>query len=58
MRCLWQDNLRSAVYSTTGALVSSCTTTGDSATINLSNLTPGYYVINVNGMVSKCVIVK
>ena len=53
-----QSALRTAVYSTTGALVSSCTTTGDSATINLSNLTPGYYVINVNGMVSKCVIVK
>lgn len=53
-----QSALRTAVYSTTGALVSSCNTTGDSATINLSNLTPGYYVINVNGMVSKCVIVK
>ncbi|MGM9870091.1 MAG: T9SS type A sorting domain-containing protein [Sodaliphilus sp.] len=46
------------VYSTSGALVSSRNDIGDSATIDLSNLAPGYYVINVNGMVSKCVIVK
>lgn len=53
-----QSALRTSVYSTSGALVSSRSDAGDTATIDLSNLAPGYYVINVNGMVSKCVIVK
>ena len=53
-----QSKLCTSVYSTSGALVAQRTNAGDTATIDLSSLTPGSYIINVNGKVSKCVIIK
>ena len=53
-----QSKLCTSVYSTSGALVAQRTNAGDTATIDLNSLTPGSYIINVNGKVSKCVIIK
>ena len=53
-----QNALSTTVYSTSGALVAQRNDAGDTATIDLSALAPGSYIINVNGLVSKCVIIK
>ncbi|MGN1376361.1 MAG: S8 family serine peptidase [Prevotella sp.] len=52
------NELRTNVYRTDGTKVASMVYTGDEATINLSAMPKGSYIINVNGRMSKCVIVK
>ena len=41
-----------------GACVLSQSAVGNEDTINLSSLTPGYYIVNVGGRHSKCIMVK
>lgn len=50
--------LRTAVYDITGKFVKLNTTKGDEASIDLSSLAKGVYVINVNGCHSQRVVVK
>ena len=50
--------LRTNVYRTDGTKVASAVYAGDEATIDLSTMPRGSYIINVNGRMSKCVIVK
>lgn len=52
------NELRTNVYRTDGTKVASMVYTGDEATIDLSAMPKGSYIINVNGRMSKCVIVK
>ena len=51
-------NINTTVYTTMGACVLSQHAEGNEDTINLDALTPGYYVVNVNGRHSKCIVVK
>lgn len=50
--------LRTAVYDITGKFIMRKTTKGDEASIDMSSLAKGIYVINVNGCHSQRVIVK
>lgn len=51
-------NINTTVYTTMGACVLQQHAEGNEDTINLEALTPGYYVVNVNGRHSKCIVVK
>ena len=51
-------NINTTVYTTMGACVLQQRAEGNEDTINLEALTPGYYVVNVNGRHSKCIVVK
>ena len=52
------ENITTKVYTTMGACVLSQSAVGNEDTINLSSLTPGYYIVNVGGRHSKCIMVK
>lgn len=52
------DKLTTNVYSTDGKLVYSSKTEGDEATIDLSSLSAGIYIVNVNGQHSQRIALK
>ncbi|MGM9802574.1 MAG: S8 family peptidase [Muribaculaceae bacterium] len=52
------QKMTTAVYNTMGARVMMQTVEGNEDTINVDALTPGYYIVNVNGRHSKCIIVE
>ena len=52
------QSIDARVFSTQGLLVKQVAAEGNEATVDVSSLPAGCYVINVNGRHSKCVIVK
>ncbi len=52
------DRLDTRVYSTDGRLVYSASESGDEMTIDLSQLQPGVYIVNVNGRHSSRILIK
>ncbi|MGN0213364.1 MAG: S8 family peptidase [Muribaculaceae bacterium] len=51
-------NMTTSVYNTMGARVMYQSVEGNEDTINVDGLTPGCYIVNVNGRYSKCIVVK
>lgn len=52
------SGIAASVYSISGQKVADFATAGDTMEINVSNLTPGIYVLNVNGKNSTKIVVK
>ncbi len=52
------DNIAASVYSVSGQKVADFATAGDTMEMNVSNLNPGIYVVNVNGKKSAKIVVK
>lgn len=51
-------NISTNVYNTMGARVLSQSVEGNEDTVNVDGLTPGCYIVNVNGRYSKCIVVN